>query len=278
MTNWYYVQGSERVGPVTEQFLQRLFLDNEINLETYVWKKGFQNWERIKNVSELNFDQLNEENLLVESDSIEFSVSESNDVNENDEHLLQSNDDVEDTDIEFHFSWSDLNETEAMFFIKIGKDRKKFDGIDVYGPYSFAELKEALESKRINRHTLIFTPGMEAWQKIHDTPLFEDYKLGISSGIILNEMPLIFVHLEHNTPLVTMVKKAGTKDLVLLAGNEFQKYINQKMKFKLFVGSSDKYLSIEVEVLNYDSLDQTLDCRVTSISDDAKKILLNHAG
>jgi hypothetical protein len=278
MTNWYYVQGSERVGPVSEQFLQRLFLDNEINAETYVWKKGFQNWERIKNVSELNFDQLNQDNVILESEPINFTFDHNNDdVNQNADVDIELNEE-EDVDILFQFNWNDLDDADEVFYIKIGKDRKNFEGTDVYGPYSFNELKDALESKRINKHTLIFTPGMEAWQRIHDTPLSEDFKLGISSGIILNEMPLMFVHIDQSNPLISLVKKASTKDLVLLANHEFKKYVNHKIKFRLFVGSNDKSHSVEVEVLSYDTLEQTLDCRVTSISDDAKKILLNHAG
>ncbi len=219
---------------------------------------------------------MNEENHLSEIDSNEFT-SEENITFQAQQNSSETEED-EDIEIEFHFSWSQVDENDEIFYIKIGKDRKNFEGIDVYGPYSFKELKEALDLKRINKHTLIFTPGMEAWQRIHDTPLSDDFKLGISSGIILNEMPLIFVHLTDSSPLISMVKKAGTKDLVLLANQEFKKFVNQKIKFRLFVGSIDKSLSIEVEVLNYDSLDQTLDCRVVSITDDAKKILLNHAG
>lgn len=269
MTNWYYVQGSERVGPVTEILLQRLFLDNVIDLETYVWKKGFQNWMRIKNVDELSLNLLNNENTLLTEERTETGL------NQKDESEIFEKKQIE---IVFDFNWNNLDEMDEIFYLKIGRDRVRYEGIDVFGPYSFKELKEALALNRINSHTLIFTPGMEAWQKIHDTPLCKDFNLGISSGIILNEAPLVLVHMEKTNRLVSIVKKASAKYLVLLAGKDFKKFEKQKIKLKFFVGSIDKMDFLEVEVIKYDSLEQTLDCRVISISDDSKKILLNHAG
>ena len=60
MVKWYYVQGPDRVGPVSVEALKELFLKEEINPESYVWRKGFQNWERIKDVSELDFSSTQE--------------------------------------------------------------------------------------------------------------------------------------------------------------------------------------------------------------------------
>jgi hypothetical protein len=63
MVNWYYVLGSERVGPVSVEILKSLFLSDEINSETYIWKKGFQNWEHLKDVGELSFEKVTKENI-----------------------------------------------------------------------------------------------------------------------------------------------------------------------------------------------------------------------
>ena len=58
MVNWYYVIGSERVGPVSVSALKVLFSTGEISNDTYIWKKGFANWERLKDVTELKLDEI----------------------------------------------------------------------------------------------------------------------------------------------------------------------------------------------------------------------------
>ena len=59
MANWYYVRGSERVGPVTEEEISELYRGGELDQESFVWTKSFANWIKIKNVSELSY--LNEQ-------------------------------------------------------------------------------------------------------------------------------------------------------------------------------------------------------------------------
>jgi len=34
---WYYVQGSERIGPVERSELEQLYSSSVINTESYVW-------------------------------------------------------------------------------------------------------------------------------------------------------------------------------------------------------------------------------------------------
>ena len=38
-SGWYYVQGSERVGPVDKTKLSQLFVSGDLNEDSYVWKK-----------------------------------------------------------------------------------------------------------------------------------------------------------------------------------------------------------------------------------------------
>lgn len=53
MTKWYYVEDGERVGPVEEEGLQELVDDGVLKEDSYVWTKGFDNWQRLHSVSEL---------------------------------------------------------------------------------------------------------------------------------------------------------------------------------------------------------------------------------
>lgn len=251
MVNWYYVVGSERVGPVSVDALKLLFINGEITTETYIWKKGFQNWERLKDVTELNFNGVNP--TMTEAEPEESSP-----------------------EVNFTFSWNTVRENEEIFFVKIGKDRKISDNSEVYGPYSLVELKEALKEKRMNLQTLVFSPGMGAWTKIQDTPMNEAYR-GMSSGISLNEVPLILVFDYSPLPLVTLVKKAGVKEGILLGAGPFNDFADKTVKASLYVGSEIKAKNVQVQIQSYDKKDQSIECHFMDLGQDAKKIMLNHA-
>ncbi len=250
MVNWYYVVGSERVGPVSVDALKSLFLSGEINTETYIWRKGFQNWERLRDVGELNFNETHAE--------VESVVEEQS------------------PEVTFSFHWNSVRENDEIFFVKIGKDRKSVDNSDVFGPYSLVELKEALDGKRINLQTLVFSPGMGAWTKLQDTPVNSAFRGG-ASGISLNEVPLILVFDYSPLPLVTLVKKAGVKEGVLLGAGPFSDFANKTVKASLYVGSEIKAKNVQVQIQGYDKKDQTIECQFMDLGQDAKKIMLNHA-
>lgn len=46
---WYYVQKGNRVGPVSEQKIIKLFSDSIIFPEDLVWKNGFESWVELRN-------------------------------------------------------------------------------------------------------------------------------------------------------------------------------------------------------------------------------------
>ena len=50
--SWYYVEDNERVAPVSDEDFITLIKKNKINLGTYVWKKGFENWTLLKEVED----------------------------------------------------------------------------------------------------------------------------------------------------------------------------------------------------------------------------------
>lgn len=271
MVNWYYVLGSERIGPVDVEILKNLFLKDEINLETYVWKKGFQNWERLKEVSELRFQESDSDNesiaaLVEEIKRPEVAVAKS----------PVKKEELRSPEISFNFDWRKVKESDEIFFIRIGKDRKNFDGSEIYGPYTQVEIKEAISEKRMNFQTLIFSPGMSSWTKIQDTPLNENYN-GVNQTLGISEVPLVIVFNYSPLPLITIVKKAGTKEGILLGSGPFVDFENQTALATLYVGSEIKVKNLQIKINNYDLKDQSINCQFLDLNQDAKRIMLNHA-
>lgn len=303
MVNWYYVVGSERVGPVSVAALQVLFTNGEITTDTYVWKKGFVNWERLRDVAELKFDTPIEEsaaviesaplpsqkkvetileNIVEDKFELKAPVKKETPKAEPKEITREINlaqfraEEKGSPEVKFSFDWSTVNPNEELFFVKIGKDRRH-SADDIYGPYSMVELKEALAEKRVNLHTLVYSAGMSSWTKLQDTPINDEY-IGISlSGISLSEIPLIMVFDASPLPLVTIVKKAGVKEAVLLGAGPFADFQDKTVKASLYVGSEIKAKNVQVKVQSYDKKDQAIECQFIDLDSDAKKIMLNHA-
>ncbi len=53
VTNYFYANNNQQVGPVTIEQLQNLFASRNINKETLIWKQGMDNWKALKEVEEL---------------------------------------------------------------------------------------------------------------------------------------------------------------------------------------------------------------------------------
>lgn len=297
MVNWYYVVGSDRVGPVSVAALQVLFLNGEINTDTYVWKKGFVNWERLRDVSELKFDTeigevavsesavLPSQNIIekIEEDKLSLKAPVKKAGREEQKEITREINlsqiraqEKESPEVKFSFDWKTVSQNEELFFVKIGKDRKhSLD--DIYGPYSMIELKEALTEKRVNLQTLVYSAGMSSWTKLQDTPINNGYN-GISlSGVSLSEIPLIMVFDSSPLPLVTIVKKAGVKEAILLGAGPFVEFQNKTVQASLYVGSELKAKNVQVKVQSYDKKDQAIECHFVDLGSDAKKVILNHA-
>jgi hypothetical protein len=154
---WYYVQGSERKGPVGLQELADLVDAGVLNSESYVWRKGFSNWERLKKVDELaSLGQ-------GEAQKIEaIPVLSSGEAKGSARRV----------------DLGTIGEDERVLSIKVGHDR---GGDEVeYGPFSIKELRRAYAEKRINGKTFVFSPGMEHWKFLAELPVFRR---------ITNDMP-----------------------------------------------------------------------------------------
>lgn len=161
-TQWYYVQGSERVGPVSKQHIYELYGNGELQTDSYVWKKGFSDWKHLNTVED--FKDLDENTgSSLPPDTEEKSESQ---FNEQEESLEE---DSENANIENEAVFFDLdaisNDTK-VFSLKIGHDRDSDEA--EFGPYSLDQLSRFFQEKRINEKTYIFTPGMENWVHISD--------------------------------------------------------------------------------------------------------------
>ena len=233
MINWYYVQGSERVGPVGVEVLKSLFSKGELNLESYIWRKGFQNWERLKDISELDFS----------------STSVNEDIKE------EIREEVSSPEITFSFDWSKVREEEELFFIKIGNDRKNKMEANLYGPYSLTELKEAITDKRINNKTLIFAAGMPGWIEIGDTPL-EPKNLRLNVSNIIDQAPLFMVVSNEPMPIIALIEHAEIKKLTLLGAGPF--HAGSNVICSLYSGSSLKAKNLKLSIEEFNIKDQKL--------------------
>lgn len=257
MVNWFYVVGSERVGPVSEIMLKGLITAGEINADSYVWRKGFSGWERLKDVAELNGADSSSENVEAEAAVVEEENS---------------------PEVRFNFDWNKVKEQEEQFYLRIGHDRKNFEGTDIYGPYSLTELREALTDKRINQNTLIFAPGMDGWMKIQHTPASAGLSgTGSSKDLTIEEVPLMIVLNHSPLPLVTVVKKAGAVGGRLLGAGPFGEYTGQTLLATLYAGNEVKARNLKVRIDQYHTKEQTIEFAFESLDSQAKKIMLNHA-
>ncbi|MFA6236457.1 MAG: DUF4339 domain-containing protein [Bacteriovorax sp.] len=263
MINWYYVQGSERVGPVNEETLRDLFNKAVLNAESYVWKKGMANWEHLKDVSELDFSQPAEpakaarqvEPAPVKTES-KPKVSESS------------------PEVTFNFDWDIVRSNEELFFIKIGHDRRHLEGKNLYGPYSLNELKEAMDDKRVNDHTLIFAAGMPGWVEIGQTPL-NPKNLKLDTKNVLDETPLLIVVNNDHLPLITLVFEAGTTKCTLLGAGPFKS--GSTVLGSIYSGTALKAKNVKMTIDEYRPHEQKVFCSINDIDDSAKMIMQNYA-
>ncbi len=245
MISWYYVLGSERIGPVNEKVLQELFKNEALGLESYIWRKGFTNWEKLKDVNELDLSK-----NIFKSDVKESSP-----------------------EIILKFDWTSIDENEQSFFIKIGLDRKYQIEKNLYGPYSLKELRESLDEKRINKKTLIFSAGMSGWIEIGNTPLF--FKdLSPDSQIAIDEIPLIIIINSKPLSLITLVQKPGIKKCVLLGAGPIQ--VGMLYLGTIYSGKTIKEKNLQLSVDEYHPREQEIICSISDISDNAKKIMQNY--
>lgn len=142
---WYYVLEGNRHGPVAVEVIEQMMKSGDLKAEDFVWKKGFENWKKLKDVPEL------EEK---ESPAIPAPI------------LPEIKESLKD------LSLKDLNPDERLLFVRIGTDRGGVS--NDYGPFSLKQLKQLFKENRINGKTLVFIKGLKEWKFLADYPEFQE--------------------------------------------------------------------------------------------------------
>lgn len=245
MTSWYYVQGTERMGPVEEKELHNLFISGALHSESYVWTKGFANWEKLQDVAELKY-------FL---DEIQADMNEQ-----------------ESPEVEFSLDWKNLQATEEIFYIQIGKDRTS-SVEDVLGPYSLQELYGAYVQNRITAQTFIYTPGMLYWERIGAVPAIQAlWKLDDSVLSSLEMKSPCLVALDRQpVPVVSMIKNVVGNNLTILCGHHFME--GDDLLVSLYKKEELRAKNIKLKVMQVNQFNQTVECDFSNIDDEQKKIL-----
>lgn len=150
--SWYYVQKGNRHGPVALEVIQEMIGNSDLAVTDYVWKKGFDNWKKIKEVPEL------EPAPAAKPQAAPAPVS----APATPEPPVMEYKDV---------SLKNLGE-ERSIYVRIGNDRGAAPSD--YGPFTVAQLKKLFDESRINGKTLIFVPGMKEWKLLGDLPEYQE--------------------------------------------------------------------------------------------------------
>jgi len=256
MVSWYYVEGTERVGPVDELKLKELFLKEEISLDTYVWKKGFPNWEKINSLEELkNFLMVEEKNNFTE---------ESSNVN-----LEQSNLEIHELD------WEILDYSEEKFFICIGGDRLN-NQRKIFGPYSLIELREAFNQKRINSKTYLTALGLKEWVSLGSIPLFTTFfGKDRDFSLPMNISPPLFFITEANDQMNHFFMQKNDQGEFQFWGERLPN-LNQEITGEIFSKLNSIALNIKFSVISVDKKSQSFIGKITeNAAEVIKKINQN---
>lgn len=144
--NWYYVQKGNRQGPVGQEVIISMITKQELVPTDFVWKKGFDNWKKIKEVSELQ--------NVPELPADAFPAAP----------VMQLE--------EKEFSLTSLDLEDHSIFIRVGNDRG--EASSDYGPFSLKQLKQLYKENRINGKTFVFATGMKEWKVMGDLPEYQD--------------------------------------------------------------------------------------------------------
>lgn len=68
---WFYESKGKRIGPVSYEIIKSLVVNNEINSDSLIWKKGFNDWKKVK---ETEFKDLIELPPPLKGDKVNNSI------------------------------------------------------------------------------------------------------------------------------------------------------------------------------------------------------------
>lgn len=278
MVSWYYVDGTERMGPVGVDVLETLYKDQKIGPETYVWKKGFANWERMKNVSELSFENSYEEESLSTVDasdnlSTEETTAIFNELSDLSENEQPKNETIKTIE---PFDWGRFNHKEIRFFVKAGKDRHQPHD-SIWGPYSAEQLLEAFKQKRLNEKSLIFTHGVSDWQAIEAIPFFKQELgfVGLSLPIATLK-PVYFIYKDRNDIIPLMIQTINKHKAVIHTG--YNLIEDTSIEVSLFKGAELVQTNVLMTIESKNKFVQTVTVILDYLVNDTLEVIQEFNG
>lgn len=278
MSQWYYVKGRERIGPVEEDEIISLIKDQELTKDSFVWKKGFQDWQKIQEVDELSVhfesdaSNFESEESLPQTDALSSSIEEIEKIN-------SSSDDVPKRK---EFDWSLVDRDVIKFHIKVGLDRGSLSETE-YGPYSLNQLIRAYQENRINHKTYIFCEGLDNWMFIADIPVYESLFNQLPPSIEEEDRrnnvrrPFVARLLFHNGQQVYegVCRDVSVGGLQVLVANAPCK-VGDSIKLNVHPDNSNYHFTAEGVIVRSLGGNQGFSMRFQSLSEDAKQTIENY--
>lgn len=253
--NWYYVQKGNRHGPVGVEVIEQMVRNQELKTDDYVWKKGFENWKKIKDVSELN---------EVEAAPLPKAEPELPNFPE------------APSKPEKELNLKDLGADEKVVYIRIGQDR----GVAAteYGPYSVNILKKLFKENRINGKTEVFIKGSQDWKLLGDLPEYEE---------IFEEMPPVIQESDRRVttrkPFIARLFIQNNKNLfegicrdISIGGmqiliDDFQGKVGDKITINVHPENSEYHFTASGVVVRILDGNSGFSFRFQGLSDEAKR-------
>jgi hypothetical protein len=166
--NWYYVLKGNRQGPVAIEVLQEMVSKSELTLADFVWKKGFENWKKIKEVEELQQKMKAPPAPTPAPTPVAapvVAVATPTPIKEDETQNISR---LQFKDV----SLKSLGEESRVIFVRIGSDRGEAPA--EFGPFTLKQLKQLFKENRINGKSYVFTAGMKEWKILADFPEYQE--------------------------------------------------------------------------------------------------------
>lgn len=170
--NWYYVLKGNRQGPVAQDVIEGMIASQELKQDDFVWKKGFENWKKIKDTPELEMKPKAAAAAPKAPDAFVPPAAQPAAAPEKE------------------FSFKDLEEDNRCIFIRIGNDRGGSPAD--YGPFSLKDIKKLFKENRINGKTFVFSQGFKEWKVLGDLPEYQE---------VFEELPPVIQEADRRTAL-----------------------------------------------------------------------------
>jgi hypothetical protein len=260
--NWYFVEESERIGPVNISVLIEKFNQKRITDDTYIWTKGMTDWKILQDLPDLK------QKLQNSSTSNPMSPP------------LLIKEKIPDPIKVKKLSFLELPTSEKCLFIKIGADR----GVSEieYGPYSLDLLKKIFKENRINEKTYIFKPGMSNWLHLGEIEGF--------SEVFNTKLNKNFAEKRSNTrkPLIARIFMANGQEVfegicrdislggmqVLMDKAPFS--VNEKISLNVHPGEDKYQFTANGEIIRILEGKSGFSFRFSNLSSEAKMAIENY--